>query len=304
VKLHGTNAAIGINLATGEHWCQSRTRILTEYDDNAGFHAFVREKDYEVKDLLNSATAYLVSSGCYDLDSYDAVVIYGEWCGAGIQKGVAINQLPKMFVVFGIKLICFDEDATCVWLTDDMIQDIIGHDDEARIFNIFTFDTYSATIDFRNPELVQNELVAITESVEAQCPVGKYFGVEGTGEGVVWKSVAEPYTGGDFMFKVKGQKHSESRVKRLASMDLEKFNSILEFVDSVVTENRLQHGLDFLREQNLDVDLKATGAFLKWVVNDCLKEETDTMEASGLSKKEVCAAMSKKARTWYFEKIN
>ena len=30
------------------------------------------------------------------------MLIYGEWCGAGIQKKVGLTQFPKMFVVFGM----------------------------------------------------------------------------------------------------------------------------------------------------------------------------------------------------------
>jgi hypothetical protein len=40
-KLHGTNAAVGYNPTTKELWAQSRERVITYEDDNAGFAAFV-----------------------------------------------------------------------------------------------------------------------------------------------------------------------------------------------------------------------------------------------------------------------
>ena len=40
--------------------------------------------------------------------------------------------------------------------------------------------------------------------------------------------------------KVKGEKHSSSKVKKLASVDVEKLNSIKDFVDYAVTESRLE----------------------------------------------------------------
>ena len=44
-----------------------------------------------------------------DMKGYDYVTVFGEWCGKGIQKGVAINQLEKMFIIFELKLSYDDE---------------------------------------------------------------------------------------------------------------------------------------------------------------------------------------------------
>jgi hypothetical protein len=303
VKLHGTNAGVGFTFADpNTYWCQSRERIISPLDDNAGFAAHV----YANREAFRATCDVVKRFALSDIDFSDCTgaVIYGEWCGGNIQKSVALNQIPKMFVVFGIKVFLADPGNDVdmhAWVPDAIVKELIPPNEDARIFNIWHFDTWSLDIDFNAPELVQNKLREITEAVELQCPVAKHFGVEGVGEGVVWKGVTEPYVGSDFMFKVKGEKHSASKVKTLAAVDIEKVNSIAACVDVIVTENRLQQGIEHLKLNNLDVSVQNLGPFLKWVAGDCAKEELDTIVGSGLEPKEVCKAVSNKARKWFFE---
>ena len=92
VKMHGTNAGVTIN-KEGEIYAQSRSNIITVEKDNAGFAFFVESR----KDIFK----YLFDK--LDFNGFDYITIFGEWCGGNIQKGVAINGLPKMFVIFDIK---------------------------------------------------------------------------------------------------------------------------------------------------------------------------------------------------------
>lgn len=71
VKLHGTNSGIA-KYSDGRYEFQSRERILAIDDDNAGFMNEMLKKDYQ--SLFN----YIKFN--------DSCVIYGEWCGQGIQK--------------------------------------------------------------------------------------------------------------------------------------------------------------------------------------------------------------------------
>lgn len=48
----------------------------------------------------------------------------------------------------------------------------------------------------------------------------------------------------------------------------------------MLTENRLNQGVDYLKEQQLPLLVNSMGTFLKWVVNDCLKEEADILAES------------------------
>jgi len=273
VKLHGTNSGV-VKYSDGRVEFQSRERVLSLEQDNAGFMNEMHQKDLTF--LFNG------------IEFNDYCAVYGEWCGGNIQKGVAINGLPKMFVIFGIKV-------------DDNWIDLPSylHDNENGIYNILQFSTYEVDIDFNNPELVQNKIIEMTIGVEECCPVGKFFGKEGIGEGIVFTCVDNQ----DLKFKSKGEKHSASKVKTLNSVDVELMASINEFVEFAVTENRLQQGISFFKENNIEVDSKNTGQFIGWIVNDVLKEESDTLTTSGLDSKKVKNAIIVKARTWFLNQI-
>lgn len=126
-------------------------------------------------------------------------------------------------------------------------------------------------------------LIEITEAVERQCPVAKAFNKEGIGEGVVWSI--------QFMdvvhrFKVKGDKHSASKVKTLAPVDVEKIKNIRSFIDYAMTENRFKQSLQEVFGEE-DRDIKRLGDLIRWNVNDIAKEEMDVMKKNGLEPRNV-----------------
>jgi len=274
VKIHGTNAAVVKYKSDERIEFQSRERVLSLEQDNAGF----------MLAMLN--TNWIGALERFNFNEY--VAVYGEWCGGNIQKGVAINGLPKMFIIFGIKI----DD---VWI--DLRADF--QDNENNIYNILQFPTYEMDIDFNNPELSQNKLIELTMAVEEECPVGKFFGVSGIGEGIVWTSVDNE----DFKFKSKGEKHSASKVKTLNAVDTESLEGLKEFVDLAVTENRLEQGIQYLTEMGFSLDQKSTGQFLGWMVKDVIKEETDTIVANQFDAKKVKSAVSNKARIWFLNRV-
>ncbi|CAF4636649.1 unnamed protein product, partial [Rotaria magnacalcarata] len=49
----------------------------------------------------------------------------------------------------------------------------------------------------------------------------------------------------------------------------------------------MHQGLDYLREQQITIEMKNIGIFLKWLINDIIKEEKDTMEESNIDPKDV-----------------
>jgi hypothetical protein len=290
VKLHGTNAGVSYNNSDGM-WFQSRENIITPEQDNAGFARFASER----KEVLLAMLAEIADT--YRIDTNElTITIFGEWCGGNIQKGVGICNLEKSFFIFGVKIAKpGDEDFKSYWVD---FKDVRSPED--RIYNILDYPTYSILINFNNPQLVQNDLGDITEKVEAECPVAKAFGFEGVGEGVVWTAV---YKGTTHRFKVKGEKHSSSKVKTLASVDVEKLNGIQEFVDSVVTKSRFKQAIEKTFGDN-PIDIKQMGDLIRWVVNDVKKEESDTMESNGLTEKDVNAKISQKVRTMFLKKWN
>lgn len=312
VKCHGTNAAVSCSLLnTSNAWSQSRSNVITPEDDNAGFAAFVERERATFNKLLEVAAQKYLSSA-KSVSDQAILTIFGEWCGGNIQKGVALAELPKMFVVFGITVSSGVNDfgeTKHDWFNHyqllSVMQEVALPD---TIKSIHGFRTWNMTIDFAAPELVQNELGEITQGVEECCPVAAALGVKGVGEGVVWNAFPDDNPDvqirlDDLTFKVKGEKHSVSKVKTLASVDVEKVSSIKEFAESVITEARCVQGTQFLKSQGLAITNKNTGAFLKWITADVIKEETDTMVANGLDSKEVMPVVSKMAREWYFSHL-
>lgn len=101
VKIHGTTGGIGFNYVTDELWFQSRENIITIDNDNYGFcNNFITT---DLSSIFNKCKEFLK-------DGYHKIVIYGYWCGCGIQKNVAISQLEKMFIIFNIKIVSDNTD--------------------------------------------------------------------------------------------------------------------------------------------------------------------------------------------------
>lgn len=294
VKLHGTNAAVSYNAK--ELWAQSRENIITPEKDNAGFAFFVESN----KEAFYELFAQVMDKTIPWPDPYkNTITIYGEWAGGNIQKGVGICNLPKSFFIFGVKITPHTESEEelkanpAYWVDYSYLKN-----NEVKIYNINDFPTYSIDIDFNMPQLVQNQLSELTIAVEEECPVAKAFGFSGIGEGIVWSA---EFKGNVHRFKVKGEKHSSSKVKTLAAVDVEKLNSIKDFVDYAVSESRFNQALENVFPNNEPIDVKKMGDVIRWVVNDVIKEEMDTLVENQLEPKEINKYVSSKVREMFFK---
>ena len=283
-KLHGTNAAFCSDYK--DLWFQSRERLLTIDSDNAGF-----VRHFEPHTNLLKNLCYKAGRGFNEA----TVCIYGEWCGSGIQKGVGISTLPKMFVAFAVRV-------GGTWLDREAVSEIRARD--IGIYNIYDYPTWKMTIDFANPIESQNKLVEITQAVEQECPVAKAFGKSGVGEGVVWKCITPDYEDSKFWMKVKGEKHSVSKVTKLASVDMERVGTQNEFVTNTVTEARCLQSISKLKESGKPLDRTSLGDFIKWIFNDIIKEETDTATANGLDISKLGGPIAHAAKAWFFKNEN
>lgn len=285
IKLHGTNAAI---VYSKEHglYAQSRERVLSIESDNAGFAFYVESQ----KDYFNTFFKLVCESFGYTVG-----IVYGEWAGGNIQKGVGICSQEKSFYPFLLKY--FKEDGSSAHYAP--ANDFWLYNPDRKIYCVAGFPTFTLDIDFNHPELVQNELIRITEEVERECPVAKAFGHSGIGEGVVWTA---DWNGKQYRFKVKGEKHSSSKVKTLASVDTDKIESCQKFAEYAVTESRFEQALQAVfPDGNLDV--KQIGALLKWMNTDIIKEEIDTLVANNLEFKEVAKHIADATKKRFFERI-
>ena len=286
VKLHGSNAAVGVHFATGDIWAQSRNNILTAQSTNCGFWDFVHSN----ADALKALCARVPHQNT------DSVLLYGEWVGEKIQRGVAICQVSRRFVLFAGKIV--HDDSTEEWLPKSTISTLNDHD--ASVYNVHDYQTWTLDIDFNDPNVASEQLERITEQVEKECPVAKAFGVCGTGEGVVWTSLTSQY--GLLQFKVKGEKHRVTEKKRAAAAQVEASVDVRDFVRKTVTENRLQQALGEVFGDKNEPRMSKTRAFIEWVKSDVLKEEADTLAASGLTARDVVRPISDAARFWLKKK--
>jgi len=280
VKLHGTNAAV---VYSKEHglYAQSRERVLSIESDNAGFAFYVESN----REYFEKAYGQALED-----QGLDTLIVYGEWAGGNIQKGVGVCNIEKQFYPFLCKHLYKDTEFSFIpyWEATP----------ESKEYPITSFPTFTLDIDFNHPEQVQDELIRITEEVERECPVAKAFGHSGIGEGVVWTA---DWNGKQYRFKVKGEKHSSSKVKTLASVNTDKIESCQKFAEYAVTESRFEQALQAVfPDGNLDV--KQMGALLKWMNTDIVKEEMDTLVANNLEFKEVVKYVADATKKRFFER--
>ena len=288
VKIHGSNAGVRLE-RDGSIVPQSRNRDLSIENDHVGFAQFAHSIPHEVWAHYFSETG--------------ASVVYGEWCGPGIQSGDAIQQVDsKRFVVFAI----LKTDGT--WASTDVLQrfDIPEH----GVFCVARdgIPTFEVEIDFNNPSPARDEIDRITAGVGETCPVGLHFGVDGHGEGIVWTPVHGDYDE-RFWFKSKDHRHKERsrKTKDPTPIDPEVMANMEEFVSETVNEVRMEKAISALTESGvleMEISRKHTGQFLKWVSQDVLKEEGDVIEASGLNWKSLSKPVSDHARRWFFQYLD
>lgn len=291
VKLHGTNAATCFNNIDGL-WVQSRENIITSEKDNAGCAFSV----YSNKEVWISLIKSLADANTIDLDK-NTISVYFEYAGGNIQKGVAITNLEKSAFIFAdAKISPFDAEQVAYWIPTSVNGENLSSK-ENKIYNVNDYETFTIDIDFNMPQLSQNAIIDMTVAVENECPVGKAFGFSGVGEGVVFITYLN---GVRYSFKSKGMKHSSSKVKVLASVDVDKLNSIKEFVEYAVTESRFNQGLE-KTFGNSPVDVTKMGDLIRWVVADVMKEEMDAMVENKIEPKDVNKYISTKVREMFFK---
>lgn len=293
-KIHGTNAGIGFS-PDGSVWFQSRENIITYEKDNAGFATWGEQNLSAWKEIYAKIVEH------FDIP-HEKFYIYGEWYGASIQKGVAVSQLDhKKFGIFKAAFVTGEVETVVDVTALNFIRS--SYFDNVDVIDCIV-PPVEIEINFENPQSVQNKLLELTLAVEAECPIGKYFGISGTGEGLVWTAISVDYLP---KFKTKGEKHSSSKVttvRELTEAEVTSKSNAAEFVAFALTENRLQQGITKLGEMGLPIEIKSMGAYLKWIGNDILTECHDTLVTSYIERKDVMPKIADKARNWFLNYIN
>lgn len=292
-KIHGTNFGVTLSNSTGLY-AQSRDNIITVQKDNMGAAFFVETN----KEWFESTLKQIAQNHNIDLDEF-YITMYGEWAGKGIQKTVAISNIEKSLFVFGIKISKpSDENFNSYWIDYTGISN-----PDIRIYNIKDFPTYEVEIDFNMPQLAQQEFERLTLAVEKQCPVALHFGYDGIGEGIVFEI---EYKDIIHRFKCKGDAHSpKSRVTKVASVDVEKVNSIQEFVRLTVTQERFEQAIErVFTNHGEEPNIKKLGDVIRYVVNDITTEEADTLVENNLIPKDVNKYISGDVRNRFIDFLN
>lgn len=287
VKLHGSNCAVQITEAGIA--AQSRTSLLTPQADYKGFATWVQR---------HAAYFQILARG---------LVVFGEWCGPGVEKGMAISAAKtKLFVVFAVQV-----DGRVSYQPDDIraLVPAAGAPDE---LHVLPWEDDAIHIDYGSRAALDAAAAALNarvDEVEREDPWAKRaLGITGLGEGLVFYPVsidgapppADPAELAQLMFKAKGDKHRTAGTRTAVAVDAAVAASVDEFVDLMVTEARLAQGVAAIGGDGAGPrDPKLTGKFLDWIAADVRKESVAELEASGLAFAQVDKAIRVRARTWY-----
>jgi hypothetical protein len=243
------------------------------------------------------------------------ISVYFEWSGQGIQKKSAVSGLDKRAIIFQhfkVSPLENDEETPAKWF-----ETFIYENNEKKwidlpnknIFNIMNFQIWEFEIDFENPLMSQNKFIDLVSNViEPNSPVGKAMGKEGNiGEGIV---ITFTFKGEVYKFKVKGEKHAKGsgKIKTLKPVDTIFEQKKIDFVNNnACKEFRFEQAWQEvfgIENEKMEPTIKAMGDFLRLVIHDVMKEESDIMEENGLIPKDVNSMISKVARTWFTSKLD
>jgi hypothetical protein len=302
VKLDGTNGGVQIN--KDGVFPQSRKRLITSEQDNVEFAKWVESAE----DVRRSWSEIFERSHAHVTKEFDTMIVFGEWCGRGIQRRCSISKIDKkIFAVFAIQFKNGEEDVAFYIEPSVLSMFVEG------IPDVFVLPWYGdqVVVDWSLPhdqfgDIIDKMNAMVTEIEKCDPWVKDTFGVEGLGEGLVFYPSSHRTRAyfGDLAFKAKGEEHKVVKTKTPVQVDPETANSITEFVNLVTTEARLEQMATEVAGGELDFDIKNTGRFIGSVCRDVQKECVDELEASKLEWKPVSKAVSQKAREWYVHKVH
>lgn len=242
-KIHGTNARVGVidGVVRIGGRNQDHTNDL-QGDSVMGFVRWVRESGLEQRLLQQYASAN--------------IIFHGEWFGSGIQKGINYGK-EKQFRVFDVRWEGVMQD----WEKVQLHATFIGLKTVPELFKGFP------------------KLEVFDQLLDVQSTVAKELGVEtanNSHEGIVIKPTKMVYnenTGDWLIAKYKSAKWSERKSEKDKKDFVPLPTEIHAFVDEFVTDTRLEHVLDHLRDQGIEVtSLEATPHVLKEMNYDILRE--------------------------------
>lgn len=296
VKLHGACAAFSIDGDTARGatlQTYSRTTIVTLENDPMGFSRWIENRRDQLLSLHQPGTS---------------IIVYGEWAGQGIQKGVAASQVERFFAVFAARVSRAE---------DSMSEEFITNPDELRAYvqgvpGCYVLPWFNDGEEFVVPweadsdsfENVISRMNSHVAAVEACDPfVSKMFGVAGIGEGLVFYPVSEQHRSfADFSYlcyKAKGDKHKTIVHAAPVQAEPTVIEGLDEFVRNVLPQSRLEQGIRATNDGSDIAMMVNLGPFLKWISLDLEKETVEELRVSGLDRKVVFKKCNEYARNWF-----
>jgi hypothetical protein len=299
VKLHGTHADILVYNDDSIVFQSKGIIGISPSRDNAGFATAMSKKTETLIRLRDLCIAHFRElNSDTPIDPAQPVLIAGEWIGKSIQKDVAIANLSKRFVIVSVNI-------NGQWQRDSDYGDVALPDQD--IYNVSRAGVFNCTFYPEDIERTTSELQLLAEQVAQACPFAATFGIDGEGEGIVWKPLHAPYNANPGLwFKTKGGrfKPTFARPPRRCPETAEQNREAAAAVAKIWTsDSRLEQGLDNLRERHIKRNTRGLGAFLKWVQNDILVEEKTYIAEHKIDVPTLKIEISKVAKEWYGERM-
>ncbi|CAO2651869.1 Nn.00g001520.m01.CDS01 [Neocucurbitaria sp. VM-36] len=301
IKLHGTHADIVIYNDDRIVFQSRNVTGLSAAKDNQGFATAMSKKSktlLRLRDLYLSRWTQLNPNAT--VDASRPVLIAGEWIGENVQKGVAIAQLSKRFVIISVNI-------NGQWQNDTSFSGISlpNHD----IYNISRAGLFNATLYPQDIQRTLAEVEPLAEAVANRCPFAETFGVEGEGEGLVWKLAPHQYNSNPTLwFKTKGGRFKPTFArppKKIKSFDTveEQRREAASLVQVWCSEQRLEQGWDVMREKGIERNLRGLSDFLKWVQHDVLVEEKGYIQQYKVDESGLKISIARIAKPWYLGRL-
>ena len=294
VKLHGMHADIVVD-SNDEVRLQSRNMYnLSLRNDLQDFAYRMIPLKPEIQKLKSRIhKRFLSLNPGLSIDDSHPLIIAGEWIGPGIQKKVAISELPtKLFVIISISI-------NNNWVPDEPYADISS--EEHNIYHISKSGFFHHDLLLEDANASLESLQHLADEVERECPFGKAFGIVGRGEGIVWKPAPPLCFDAKSWIKIKGPL---SKVRPVAAKKKGQGDEeyLKEFAKSVVGEMRLEQGWQYMEEMGIERNEKGVVAYLKWLVGDVEVEESSVVKERGIDWRLLRREIEGIGRKWYFSR--
>ena len=310
-KLHGTCAGISVHPSAG-FAAQGRNRNMTLRKSSWDAH---HETHHGFTEYVEKWVAPFGIVPDHVSRHNQRMVIHGEWCGRGIMKGTAANQINgHMFACFAVEIV--DDEGVRNFFTEPfMVRALLGRPwletmgpDGKDQFEIIPWATDEITVDLESQESI-DEFLASVAAVTSECAdrdpwLCDRFDVEGVGEGCVWYPQRATMSDGsltlgtehmDLMFKAKTEKFALKKNRTKAPVDEDRAARMITFADCLCGPGRIQQALDEVFGDGV-VDRKKIGEFVGWLCRDVAKECCDEIDESEFTDKEVNKAVAAIAR--------